>query len=199
MNNMLEQENELGIVDPGICTGIKPLSSYRDVLSASEVDTLLDFSRQLSEPMEAFSLHQVIEEVISMIGYTMKAENIEIERDIFSSVIEIDGDSDRLKQVFINLIQNARDAMPDGGTLHLSTDIVRGDLIMIQFRDTGTGIDKDQLYKIIHSSYDDGSGAGMGLSECKEIIEEFGGTLEMDSEVGKGTVVSVKLSKWCIR
>jgi two-component system NtrC family sensor kinase len=133
-----------------------------------------------------------------MIGYTMKNENIEIIKDLLPSEIGMYGDSNRLKQVFLNVMQNAREAMPNGGAIYLSTNLVHDDSVLIQFRDTGGGISNDQLDKIFNTSYTtkaEGKGAGLGLSVCKTIIKEFDGSIDIDSKAGSGTVVSLLLPK----
>jgi len=177
--------------------------TYKTLISEFEriavlSNSLLDFTRQTPRPKKAFDINQVVEEVITMIGYTMKNENIEIIKNLTLSDIVVYGDSNRLKQVVINLMQNARDVMPNGGSLHISTDIYQVDSVLIQFRDTGCGINKDQLNKVFRTSYttkDDGKGSGLGLSVCKTIIKEFGGTIDLDSKIGEGTVASIILPK----
>ena len=144
-------------------------------------------------------LNQVIEDVITMVGYAMKNENVEIKKNFTSSEILVNGESNRLKQVVLNVIQNAREAMQDGGTMHIRTNIIQDNFIQIQFSDTGCGMSKDQLDKAFCPSYTarvDGRGSGLGLSVCKDIIGEFGGTVSMVSDVGEGTVVSIKLPKF---
>ncbi|GAX62093.1 signal transduction histidine kinase [Candidatus Scalindua japonica] len=163
---------------------------------ANLANSLLDFTRQTARPKKIFDINDVIEDVITMVGYTMKNENVEIIKNLASSEIEVYGESDKLKQVFINVIQNARDAMPDGGTICINTNIFQDDLYMVQFSDTGCGIIKDQLNEIFCSSYTskaDGNGSGLGLPVCKTIIEEFGGAIDLESKIGEGTVVSIKL------
>jgi len=165
---------------------------------ANLANSLLDFTKQASRPKKIFDVNQVIEEVITMIGYTMKNENIDIINDLTFSDTEVYGESDRLKQVFINVIQNAREAMPGGGAIYISTNVFQDNSVLSQFRDTGCGMSRDQLNKVFRSSYTtkaDGRGSGLGLSVCKTIIEEFGGTFDLESNIGEGTVVSIKLSK----
>ncbi len=166
---------------------------------ANLANSLLDFTRQTSRPKKIFDVNQVIEDVITMIGYTMKNENVEIIKDLTFSKIEVYGESNRLKQVILNIMQNAKDAMPDGGAIYVSTNILKDSSVIIHFRDTGHGMDKDQLSKILHSSYttkDNGKGSGLGLLVCKSITKEFGGTIDLESNIGKGTVVSIKLPKY---
>jgi signal transduction histidine kinase len=165
---------------------------------ANLANSLLDFTRQTSRPKKVFDVNQVIEDVLTMIGYTMKNENVEIIKNLTFSEIEVYGESNRLKQVFINVMQNAREALPDGGAIYISTNIFQDNSALIQFRDTGCGMNEDQLNKIFCTSYTtkaDGKGSGLGLSVCKTIIEEFGGTIDLESNIGEGTVVSIKIPK----
>ncbi len=168
---------------------------------ATLANSLLEFTKQTPRSEKIFDINQVIEDVLTMIGYTMKNENIEIIKNMLPSDIEMYGDSNRLKQVFLNLMQNAREAMPNGGAIYLSTNLVHDNSVLIQFRDTGCGISKDQLDKIFCHSYTtkaEGKGAGLGLSVCKTIIEELGGSIDIDSKVGSGTVVSLILPKYSV-
>jgi signal transduction histidine kinase len=160
--------------------------------------SLLDFTKQTSMPKKNIKVNQVIEDVITMVGYAMKNENVEIKENLTCSEIEVYGENNRLKQVVLNVIQNSREAMQDGGTIYISTNIIQDNLVLIQFRDTGCGMSKDQLNKAFLPSFTsraDGMGSGLGLSVCKKIIVEFGGTIELESNVGEGTVVSIKLPK----
>ena len=165
---------------------------------ATLVGSLLEFTKQTPGSKRIFDINQVIEDVVTMIGYTMKNENIEIIKNMLPSEIEMYGDSNRLKQVFLNMMQNAREAMPNGGAIYLSTNLVHDNSVLIQFRDTGCGISNDQLDKIFCLSYTTkakGKCAGLGLSVCKTIIKELGGSIDIDSKVGVGTVVSLILPK----
>ncbi|MCR4289310.1 MAG: HAMP domain-containing histidine kinase [Candidatus Scalindua sp.] len=161
-------------------------------------NSLLDFAKHASRPKKTFDVNQVIEDVITMIGYAMKNENVEIKGNFTFSEIVVHGESNGLKQVVLNVMQNAREAMKDGGTIYIRTNIIQDNLIQIRFRDTGCGMSQDQLSKAFSHSYTtraDGRGSGLGLSVCKNIIEEFGGTIDLESKRGEGTVVYIKLPK----
>ncbi|OHC00604.1 MAG: hypothetical protein A3G70_06365 [Planctomycetes bacterium RIFCSPLOWO2_12_FULL_39_13] len=165
---------------------------------ATLTNSLLEFTKQAPRSKKIFDINQVIEAVVTMIGYSMKNENIEIIKNLLPSEIEMYGDSNRLKQVFLNVMQNAREAMPNGGAIYLSTNLVHDGSVLIQFRDTGCGISNGQLDKIFCHSYTtkaEGKGAGLGLSVCKTIIEELGGSIDIESKMGVGTVVSLILPK----
>ncbi len=168
---------------------------------ANLTNSLLDFAKQVSMPKKSFDVNQVIEDVITMIGYAMKNENVEIKENFTSSEILVHGEINRLKQVVLNVMQNAREAMQDGGTMYIRTDVIQDNLVQIQFSDTGRGMNKDQLSKAFCPSYTsraDGRGSGLGLSVCKNIIDEFGGTVGLESIVGEGTVVSIKLPRFSV-
>ncbi len=165
---------------------------------ASLANGLLDFTRQTPRAKKIFDVNKVIEDIITMIGYTMKNENVEIIKNLYPGIVAF-GDSNRLKQVFINIMQNAREVMLDGGAMYISTSILQDNSVLIQLRDTGCGISKEQLSKIFCPTYTtkaDRNGSGLGLSVCKTIIEEFGGTIDLDSKVGEGTTVSIVLAKY---
>jgi signal transduction histidine kinase len=107
-------------------------------------------------------------------------------------------DEAQISQVFINIIINALDAMPDGGTLSVGTRRGRDDRdsenIMISFTDTGTGIPPSDLQKIFDPFYttkEAGKGTGLGLSLSYDIMRRFKGDIQVESEVGKGTVFTI--------
>ncbi|MFQ5964481.1 MAG: sensor histidine kinase [Candidatus Scalinduaceae bacterium] len=163
---------------------------------AKLVSCLLEFAKQTPTSKKIFDVNQVIEDVILMVGYTMKNENIEVTKNLLYSELKIEGDCNRLKQVFLNLLQNAREAMPNGGKIYLSTNLIHDNSIMIQFRDTGCGITRDQRSKAFRPFYTtkiNNNGTGLGLSVCKAMIEEIGGTIDLDSKIGEGTVITIIL------
>ncbi len=164
---------------------------------ANLANGLLDFTRQTPRSKKVFDVNKVVEDIITIIGYTMKNENVEIIKSLTPGIVAF-GDSNRLKQVFINILQNAREVMPDGGTMYITTSILQDNSVQIQFRDTGCGISREQLSKIFSPAYTtkaDCNGSGLGLSVCKTIIEEFGGTINLDSKIGEGAIVSIVLAK----
>jgi signal transduction histidine kinase len=99
------------------------------------------------------------------------------------------GNSGKLQQVFLNLFLNARDAMPEGGALDVRTCVVDS-RIEIVVTDSGTGISRDNIKKIYDPFFTTktaGKGTGLGLSVSYGIVQEFGGTISVESKVGKGT------------
>jgi signal transduction histidine kinase len=109
-------------------------------------------------------------------------------------------DEGQISQIFINIILNALDAMPDGGKLSVSTrrgqDDQGRDAILISLSDTGTGIPKEDLQKIFDPFYttkEAGKGTGLGLSVSYNIVKQFKGDIKVESEAGKGTIFTIIL------
>ena len=101
----------------------------------------------------------------------------------------------QLRQVFLNLLANARDAMPEGGDLIVKTDSDKSNVI-IEIGDTGIGIKQEHLKRVFDSLFttkDSVKGVGLGLSVCYGFIKDHGGDIQVRSEVGKGTTFSITL------
>jgi two-component system NtrC family sensor kinase len=104
-------------------------------------------------------------------------------------------DPDQVQQVFLNLILNARDAMPEGGRLDIAVREQGGEVEMV-FADTGSGIEpevRDKVFDPFFSTKGPTKGTGLGLSICYSIIKDHGGTIEMDSETGRGTRFTIRI------
>jgi len=157
------------------------------------IKNLLNFARNPSES----SFHQVnlkesLEEIISLIDYKLKTMNINLELNL-SPVKSIWADGVRLQQVFINIILNAMDAMPDGGMLKIELYQIENQAI-IKIEDTGTGI-KDQhlphIFDPFFTTKGSGKGTGLGLSISYAIIQEHEGHLTVESDSGKGSLFTI--------
>jgi two-component system NtrC family sensor kinase len=108
----------------------------------------------------------------------------------------VNGHRNELEQVFFNLGSNALDAMPQGGELTLTTRLLQGQQAEVQVRDTGAGIPQDRLPRIFEPFYttkEAGKGTGLGLAICWRIVEEARGSIDVASEVGRGTTFRVRL------
>jgi signal transduction histidine kinase len=104
-------------------------------------------------------------------------------------------ESTTLYQVFINLMRNAIDAMPEGGRLDIRTELDGKDTI-IKFSDTGEGIKENYIKNVFDSFFTtkiDKKGLGLGLAICKTIVEELGGKIVVSSKVGKGTTFTISI------
>jgi two-component system NtrC family sensor kinase len=163
-------------------------------VAARIVKGLLDFSRQTRPSMDSTDVNQVIEKVLTFLRQQKSFENVKVVRDLEPDLPTVLADSDQLLQVFVNILTNALQAMPEGGELSIETKKANG--IEIQISDTGRGIPEEILPRIFDPFFttkEVGKGTGLGLSICYGIIERHNGTIEVESEVGKGTTVTIIL------
>ncbi len=171
------------------------------------VADLLRFSRHTESTVTSLDVNQSIEEVVSVVEHTFKLDRVEIERNYYSNLPPIKGDREKLKQVFVNLLNNAYDAINTDGTISITTSFDKeNDEIVISLSDTGMGIPAEKLGRIFDPFYTTkpvGKGTGLGLSVTFGIIEEHGGRIEVESppssarkhegEDAKGTVFIIHL------
>jgi two-component system NtrC family sensor kinase len=159
------------------------------------VKGLLDFARQ-TEPQKTLSdVNEVIDKSINLISHQAGMQNVKIEEKIKPDLPQIMIDAGQVQQVFINILLNGIEAMPQGGTLTVSSGI-EDQMATIRFTDTGIGIPEENLPKIFDPFFTTkkiGKGTGLGLSVSYGIIERHRGKLEVKSQVGKGTTFTVKL------
>jgi two-component system NtrC family sensor kinase len=160
------------------------------------IRNLLDFSRQRASRMQPGDLLQPLRETVSLLRGAADAAAVRIIEDYPESPLIISMDHDEIKQVFINLMNNALHAMPTGGELRIRVDAGRDNERGVEFSDTGHGIPGEHLGKIFEpffSTKGNGDGTGLGLSISYRIIQNHGGRIEVDSEVGRGSRFRVVL------
>jgi two-component system, NtrC family, sensor kinase len=159
---------------------------------------LLNYGRKNPPRMIAADIHAILEEVLG--GFKERAlalDNVTVIRDFDADLPEIQVDPDQIRQVFLNLINNAGDAIKGPGRITLAT---RQDdaSVRISVTDTGVGMDSEQLKKIFDPFYttkEVGKGTGLGLSVSIGIVESMGGTIEVQSMPGAGSAFTVVLPK----
>jgi two-component system NtrC family sensor kinase len=159
------------------------------------VKGLLEFARQTKPQKVLSDINEVTHKSINLISHQASIQNVKIEKEIKPDLPKIMIDAVQIQQVFINLLLNAIDAMPQGETLTVSSGI-DGEMIAIRFTDAGIGIPEENLQKIFDPFFttkEQGKGTGLGLSVSYGIIERHRGKLEVKSEVGNGTTFTVKL------
>ena len=153
------------------------------------IKNLLSFARNPSDlAFHRVNLKENLQEIISLIDYKLKTMNIRLEL-VLAPVKPIWAQGERLQQVFINIILNAIDAMPQGGTLRIELAEIGIDAV-IRISDTGHGIKEQHLPHIFDPFFTTkgvGKGTGLGLSISYAIVKEHEGRLSVESEVGKGT------------
>jgi two-component system NtrC family sensor kinase len=157
---------------------------------ASEiVNSLLKFSRVSDSEYAELDLNRLIRETVSLVEPMLRASKIILNTQLSSSVPPLYGNAGKLQQVFMNLIMNARDAMPRGGELTLATESENSS-IHVEVSDNGLGIPPDHLSKIFDPFFTTKAksrGTGLGLAVTYGIIREHSGKIGVESAVGKGT------------
>jgi two-component system, NtrC family, sensor kinase len=153
------------------------------------VADLLKFSRQSGSTRQEVNLNDVLTDVVAVTGHTLTLSQITLHLDLDESLPVIIGDPEKLRQVFVNLINNAHYAMQDrgNGELYLRTRLQGGDRpVMIEVKDTGCGVSEKNLARIFDPFFTTkpvGRGTGLGLSVSYGIVHEHGGIIEVESPV----------------
>lgn len=156
---------------------------------------LLQFSRHNETSFINVDINSIIKSTLALMDY--KLQSVKVHQEL-SDVPYVLGDPIKLEQVFINVINNAIDAMPNGGDIYISISHKYG-LIIIEISDSGIGIadeDKQKLFDPFFTTKEIGKGSGLGLSICYSIIKQHNGIIEISSINGKGTTVTIKLPIW---
>lgn len=159
------------------------------------VKGLLEFSRQ-ELPQKAFTdINEIIKRTLQLLEHQAAFQNIHVIRKLDEHLPQIKVDKDKVKQVFWNLMINAAEAMPNGGTLTITSQLSEGnEYVEVMFADTGVGIPRDHLNKLFDPFFTTkGGGTGLGLAVSYGIIEQHQGKIEVKSEPGKGSVFIISL------
>jgi two-component system NtrC family sensor kinase len=167
----------------------------RNIDRASAIaQELLQFSRQKESEFVALNVNALIQGALTLMHYQLSRIAV---RQELTAVPDILGDPGKLEQVFINIISNSLEAMPDGGELTL-TSFPDGDHVSVKMRDTGAGIapeNQSRVFDPFFTTKDVGKGTGLGLSISYGIIRQHRGTIEVTSTPGRGTMVVLKFPR----
>ena len=160
------------------------------------VRDLLHFSRQREFIPQVTDLNTVLEQTLGMVRRQGALESITLREEYASGLAPVEIDVPRIKQVFLNLINNAVYVMKErGGSLTIRSS-ANGDTIQVEVIDTGTGIAPEHIHRIFEPFFTtkpEVSGTGLGLSVSLGIVESHGGSIEVQSELGKGSTFTIKL------
>jgi len=166
------------------------------------INHLRTFSRQTNGDRETVDINQVIEDSFTMINEQLKINDIEVKKNLSPDLPQIQGKSNELEQVFVNLISNSKDALPDDGTsrprqIEISTAFDENrQCIEVIFSDTGIGIAAEQTEKVFDPFYTTkpvGKGTGLGLSIACGIVQDHNGNIELIDTSQQGTTFRIQL------
>jgi len=189
----LVQELRAEESSPFVSESLSTINMHIDRI-ARIVHSLGDFARLHPREKTPTSLKDILDNTLNLVRFDKNFRKIEIETDVQDSPV-LTIDSDQMQQVFLNLMLNARDAMPEGGKLSISLGKKDGFAEAV-FSDTGTGIDtelRDKLFDPFFTTKGPRRGSGLGLSICYSIIKDHGGRIEVESEKGRGTRFIIKI------
>jgi two-component system NtrC family sensor kinase len=161
------------------------------------VKNLLSFSRQAPMNIESTDINRVVERCSLLLRHNLEIAAIQLHQQLGTDLPELQCDGSQIEQVLLAVMVNAADAMPHGGNLWLESRLVGdGSKVAIIVRDDGSGIPPEVLPKIFEpfvTTKEHGHGTGLGLAVSRSIMERHGGTIAVQSEMGKGTTVTITL------
>ncbi|MDY7039910.1 MAG: GAF domain-containing protein [Chloroflexota bacterium] len=165
---------------------------------ASIVQRMLDFYRPGDEGRRPTAVEALLDDVLTLMRKQLEQGHVQVQTAYDPDLPRVMAIADHLKQVFLNIILNALEAMPNGGTLQVRTGTEQVNdgqrMVIISFQDTGVGIpesDVDQIFEPFYSTRPDGT--GLGLSISYDIVARHGGRIEVESQVGQGSTFTVIL------
>jgi two-component system NtrC family sensor kinase len=157
---------------------------------------LLGFSRRMEISQDAIDMNDAIQEVIGFLEKEILYRNIRLELNLQENLPKVITDKGQVQQVFLNIINNAIDALKENGYINVTTYAKDDKFIGVAIKDNGSGIQKENLKHIFepfYSTKEKGEGTGLGLSISYGIVQKLGGTILVESEINKGTTFSVEL------
>ena len=157
------------------------------------VKGFMDFARPAALKLAPHNLNQALQEVLDLMDANLNHHQISLIKKFTPALPPVLFDLDKLKQAFMNIVLNAMDAMPDGGTLEILT-LRDSDQVRIDVVDTGIGIPPEDLNRLFEPFFTTKSqGTGLGLANAKRVLEQHGGDIQSKSVVGQGTTMSLWL------
>jgi two-component system NtrC family sensor kinase len=185
-------------------TEVSPQSKRRKILEMALSETvrltdllrkMLSFSKPDEEERQPVDINTILDEILLLVRKQLQEHSIRIALSLAEDVERVYASKNQLRQVFLNMISNARDAMPDGGTLAIKT-LARRDTVNIEISDTGVGIrarNLDKIFEAFFTTKESVKGVGLGLSVCYGFIQDHGGDIRVASKTGEGTTFTIVL------
>ena len=163
------------------------------------VRRLLDFARQGERTRARADINQIVDDVLALTTNFIHTNGVQLKVEFQKDLPWVSVDSNQMKQVFLNLVHNALQAMPTGGSLRIKTETRSRDkreLVIVSIQDSGIGIDTkdiDRIFEPFFTTKGNQGGTGLGLSVTYGIVTDHGGTLEVESQPGEGSTFTVWL------
>ena len=185
-------------------TEIPPESKRRKILELSLSETqrlaemlrnMLSFSKPEEEKRRPVKINELVEGILLVMEKQMKEANIKMETHFDDGIPEVMASTNQMRQVMLNMLKNAKEAMPKGGTLTVRTNR-EDNKVLIHIQDTGVGIPEEirsKIFEAFFTTKQKVKGVGLGLSVCYGIIKGHGGEIKVESEEGKGTTFIITL------
>ena len=185
-------------------TEISPESKRRKILELSLSETqrlaemlrnMLSFSKPEEEKRRPIKMNELIEGILLVMEKQMRESNIKVETFFDDEIPEVMASTNQMRQVMLNMLKNAKEAMPKGGTLTVKTS-KEVNKVLIHIQDTGVGIPeeiRDKIFEAFFTTKQKVKGVGLGLSVCYGIIKDHGGEIKVESEEEKGTTFTISL------
>jgi len=172
----------------------------REALRArSVVRRLLDFARQSESTRARASLNEVVDDVVALSRHLIHTSGVELKLDLEVNLAWVVMDANQMKQVLLNLVHNALQAMPNGGEMNIMTESVsrnNRDWVVVSVTDTGIGIpqvEQARIFEPFYTTKGNQGGTGLGLSVTYGIVTDHGGLIDVESQPGMGSKFTVWL------
>ncbi len=177
--------------------GKQRLRTIRDQIEriSNIIRSLLNMARSDHRELQPVDVRAVLERSLSFLTEEFRLRQIRVKRDLVDTA-SVFGDEEKLQQLFLNLLLNATDAMPEGGNLEIRAQGLSGDKLEVLISDDGHGMPPDVLARVFEPFYTTkpaGQGTGLGLVVAHGIVRDHGGTIEATSEVERGTQFRIVL------
>jgi PAS domain S-box-containing protein len=188
-------------------TEVPPQSKRRKILEMALSETvrltellkkMLSFSKPDEEEKQPVDINVILDEILLLVRKQLQENSVRISASLEEGMGKVYASKNQLRQVFLNMISNARDAMPEGGTLTIKTMSSRGN-VLIEISDTGVGIREEHIGRIFDAFFttkEATKGVGLGLSVCYGFIKEHGGDIKVSSKKGESTTFIIILPKY---
>lgn len=177
-------DNEIYLVDKIVDT-INHLNS--------RVEQILGFARPVNLKVRSENLNGIINDVLDLVQPQIAANNVEVSLSLDQQPVYVRVDQSSMRGALLNLMLNAIEAMPAGGTLSIAVNQI-DETVRLELTDTGRGIEDEEVRKIFEPFYTTkAQGLGLGMPYAKKIIDQHGGTISLSSRLGVGTTISITL------